>query len=295
MLFPEFSDLIKLRGHSSRCLSNVNANSLYAGDARSQILGQGMEFAKVRPYEFGDDVRSIDWKVTARTNKAHSKIYQAQSDNITTVVVDLNLHMQFGTQKTFRYVVAAQAFALIGFHVLANHNRIAALIVGYGSSPIWLNPTKLESNFIRVLKTISTPKSYDSVERSSLSEAMVRYTSVLRKSNSMYIISDPYSFDEEVLHNISLMSTRCNCHIVDIQDPIDKELPLFDDINLVNKNKMITLRNTSKKEAEQYKKEWEQINNNINASRQRRSINRISLHTDSNNLLTLRKHLSKMV
>jgi uncharacterized protein (DUF58 family) len=295
MLFPKFHDLVNLRGHRYRSISKINASSIYSGDARSHNLGQGMEFAKVRPYEVGDDVRSIDWKVTARTNKAHSKIYHAQSDNVTTIILDLNERMQFGTQNTFRNIVAAQAFAIIGFSTLSAHNRVATLLFGQDEKPKWFPPTKLEAGFLKSLKTLSAPIDYSNHDEYSLSSTLDLHKAVIRKSQSIYIISDPYSYTEEVLNKIGPLSLRSKCTIIDIQDPIDATMPRFDNVNFVHENNTVRINGVSNRYITEYENQWQNLNDSISRFCQRKNIKRISLHTDEKDIQLLRKRLANSI
>ncbi|MBT4963892.1 MAG: DUF58 domain-containing protein [Francisellaceae bacterium] len=294
MLFASFTDLVKFRGHSRRTLKNKNTNNIFYGGAQSHLFGQGMEFAKVRPYEYGDDIRHIDWKVTARTDKPHSKIYQAQSDNIITLVIDLNVQMQFGTQTTFRSIIAAHAFSYLGFSALSNDNRVSALLFGHSNTSTWQGPTKAEGYFLRLLKTIATPIDYNTTDTITLSQSISDNIHLLKSSNIIFFISDTYSFDDAVLKNILLLSQKSCCHIVDIQDPADINLPSLQGINLQQKKGHLHIKSVSKNLNQDYQNEWLKIDSELTQKCRSRNINRLSLTTNKDVILSIKKYLSRI-
>jgi uncharacterized protein (DUF58 family) len=99
-----------------------------AGGNASRALGRGLDFAEVREYNHGDDVRSIDWKVTARSGRPHTKVFNEERDRPFLVVVDLRSSMFFGTRTAFKSVVAAKIAALVAWAAAANRDRVGGLV-----------------------------------------------------------------------------------------------------------------------------------------------------------------------
>ena len=99
-----------------------------SGPRASRLRGRGMEYSESRVYLPGDDVRSIDWRVSARTGRIHTKLFQEERDRFVLFVVDLGEHMRFGTRRAFKSVVAAEAASLLAWAAVANGDRVGGLV-----------------------------------------------------------------------------------------------------------------------------------------------------------------------
>ena len=106
-------DLIALRfpARQLRLARRNRALSVLAGPNKSNFRGRGIDFEEVRSYQPGDDIRSIDWRVTARTGSAHTKLFREERERAVMLAVDVGAHMQFGTRGTFKNIQAARAAA----------------------------------------------------------------------------------------------------------------------------------------------------------------------------------------
>ena len=130
-------------------------SSAVSGEYKSKLYGSGLEFEEVREYVFGDDIRDIDWRVTARTGKTHSKLFKIDSEQIVNIVVDINPTMHFGTQKTFKSIQAAKTAALIGWNSFQNNNKVGGLVFGGAKKEAELfRPTKTKQSLLRLLQTL---------------------------------------------------------------------------------------------------------------------------------------------
>ena len=128
------ADLVGLRGRAAGLsLETHRSNrSGRAGTRLSRFRGRGMEYSESRMYLPGDDIRSIDWRVTARTGRVHTKLFQEERDRPVLFVVDLGEQMRFGTRRAFKSVVAAEAASLIAWAAVANGDRVGGLVFGGG-------------------------------------------------------------------------------------------------------------------------------------------------------------------
>src|SRR5579872_36603 len=128
MLFPTLKELIKLKNVAANTgAMHGNSNTRTQGDYTSIFHGLGVEFETVRPYVIGDDVRYIDWRVTARIGKPQVKTFRAECDRNVLVLVDANAYMRFGTRGTFKSVQAAKAAALLSWKSLQLQDRVGGL------------------------------------------------------------------------------------------------------------------------------------------------------------------------
>jgi uncharacterized protein (DUF58 family) len=149
-------ELIKLRfGNSDvRLMSNKKILSSVTGGYGSRFRGRGLEFQEVRAYQAGDDIRNMDWRVTARTGKPHTKIFEEEREKPVFLVVDNSASMHFGSRVTFKSVVAAKAAAILAWSAAANHDRVGGIVYS-DSSFNELRPQGGSRGVLRLLKQIS--------------------------------------------------------------------------------------------------------------------------------------------
>jgi len=128
---PQLEDLISLRLDAAKLTlkKTRRASSLLAGQHRSRFKGRGMDFNEVRTYQPGDDIRHIDWRVTARTQVPHTKLYTEERERPVYFIVDLGPSMQFGTRKQFKSVLAARAASLLAWSSVAHGDRVGGYII----------------------------------------------------------------------------------------------------------------------------------------------------------------------
>ena len=128
------ADLVGLRARAAglsldACLSSRGGRS---GGRISRFRGRGMEYSESRVYLPGDDIRSIDWRVTARTGRTHTKLFQEERDRPVLLVVDLGDHMRFGTRRAFKSVVAAEVASLLAWAAVDGGDRVGGLVLAGG-------------------------------------------------------------------------------------------------------------------------------------------------------------------
>src|SRR5215831_3936769 len=129
-VYVDLEDLIALeqRGRRVSFLPKQPVRSLLSGRFASRMRGRGLNFEEIRDYRSGDDVRSMDWKVTARLQKPHVRIFNEERDRQTLLVVDQRLSMFFGSRLAMKSVTAAQAAAIGAWRVLGVSDRVGAIV-----------------------------------------------------------------------------------------------------------------------------------------------------------------------
>ena len=135
-----------------------NITSYQAGDIRSAFKGRGMELEEVRSYGYGDDVRDIDWRVTARKGDTYTKVFSEEKDREVYVVLDVSPYMLFGTKKELKSVSAAKLTALLGWQSLANKDRFG-LILFDGYETKMFKPQNNQKNLMAIFNAISETSS----------------------------------------------------------------------------------------------------------------------------------------
>ncbi|MBY0274525.1 DUF58 domain-containing protein, partial [Candidatus Binatia bacterium] len=128
------AELVALRSDAARLDASPRGRvrTLHAGAYASAFRGRGMEFDETRAYQPGDDVRAIDWRVTARTGRVHTKLFHEERERPVLLLVDQRMHMRFGTRDAFKSVVAARAAATVAWAARDQGDRVGGLIVTDG-------------------------------------------------------------------------------------------------------------------------------------------------------------------
>ena len=212
------------------------ANEQLTGTYSSSFKGQGLAFREVRPYQPGDDVRVIDWNVSARMNDAFVKVFVEEREMTVMLVVDLSASQRFGTRRAAKVRVASEVAALLAFSAIRNNDRVG-LIVATNKIERIVAPKKGEKHVMRVVREIlgfdpkwaADVRPYDELGRPRLGaatdlksalEALVR---VSRRRSVTFVVSD--FFDTGYERALALASAKHDVIPVVLSDPRDTELP----------------------------------------------------------------------
>lgn len=227
-LFVTVEELIAERRYAYEWqLNRLNKmTSLHAGDVKSVFKGRGMEFEEIRAYAFGDDVRDIDWRVTARKQLPYTKLYAEEKDREVYVLLDLSPQMLFGTQKELKSVTAAKTAARIGWQCLKNKDRFGCVITD-GEDAQLLKAQNLSSNMMLIFKKISD------VSRQVLQKKVPSEEKYLKKAASLlqqavkhraiiFVISDFSDFSEETRKALALLGKKADVTCVNIFDVLEQ-------------------------------------------------------------------------
>lgn len=204
-----------------------NQTSGQAGDSRSSFKGRGMEFAEVRAYSYGDDVRDIDWRVTARKNQPFTKLYNEEKDREVYLWLDLSKHMRFGTKKELKSVTAAKTAALLGWYALENKDRLGVLIYD-GHKTLVFRPKRAYDNWLSVLKKMESVAE-QGLYQSDESVSMVQSLQVLRQNAAkhaiVFIISSFDAEHAEIMSQIQAISKYNELYAVNVFDALEDMAP----------------------------------------------------------------------
>lgn len=226
MLYPDFNDLVafKDRKLNLRHAAPRSVRSSFVGNTRSPFRGQGLEFDSVREYVPGDDIRNIDWRVTARTGSPHLKIFNEERERHRILCVDMNASMRFGTRKTFKSVQAAKVAAILGWQGLSEHDSVSTFLFGDVPDGIQLfAPKKTRKSFCSMLKMLSEP--FTEEHFVPMGEALKRMTQSVHTGSLIYFISDFLHLDQPFKPDaLSRINKRCEVIFIAVNDPADRAL-----------------------------------------------------------------------
>ena len=224
-LRPALDDLLELR-HQARALpiaSQHLVNSTFAGVYASVFRGQGLDFEEVREYREGDDIRNMDWKVTARTNEPHLKLYREERERSVLLCVDQGPRMQFGTRGEFKAIQAARAAALIGWAANRLNDRVGGIL--YGGQAQQFRPTKDRRALWRLLKAMTDEAPTLPEDTTALSAALRRADRGTPTGSLVFVIGD-FNFEPQVIERpLGQLIQRHTVVLVPIDDPAERTLP----------------------------------------------------------------------
>ncbi|MEQ8346993.1 MAG: DUF58 domain-containing protein [Sneathiellaceae bacterium] len=198
--------------------------SQQAGGYRSPFRGRGMEFAEVRAYVPGDDVRSIDWKVTARRGRTHTKLFHEERDRPVLVFADLRPAMRFGSQLAFKSVAAARLAALAGWVALGQGDRIGGLVVD-GSGHRELPPRRDRRQLLRLLHALAAGTADPGKAGEPLHRALRRLRRVARPGSLVLLLSDFHDLDAAARDELVRLGRHAEGIAFLVHDPLEAAAP----------------------------------------------------------------------
>jgi len=231
-IFVSLKDLLKME-HFARGFSFLarkqKVRSILGGKHASKLRGRGLDFEEVRNYVAGDDIRNIDWKVTARTQKTHSRVYSEEKEKPALIVVDQSKSMFFGSQLRTKSVVAAELAALAAFRVLKEGDRVGGVVFAdHGIDIVY--PKRDRKNILRFLEKI-VERNHE-LEQSSpirleeaLKETMLKIRNIVSHDFLIIIISDFMRYSPEVIKFISHLAQHNDVILAKVFDPMERDIP----------------------------------------------------------------------
>lgn len=190
-----------------------------AGDYHSAFKGRGMEFAEVRPYQPGDDVRSIDWNVTARMDEPFVKQFVEERDLAVFLVVDVSGSLRFGSRAISKRELAAEVAALLAFAAVRNQDRVGAALVT-DHLELFLPPRRRRTHVLRLVREILFR---DAAGGTDLDRGLQAVLSTLKRRSVLFVISDFLA--TSCASSLKAAAARHDLVAVEITDPRDLELP----------------------------------------------------------------------
>lgn len=197
-----------------------------AGAKRSHRRGRGVEFDEVRQYTAGDDVRAIDWRVTARSGTPHTKLFHEERERPVLVALDLRRGMHFGSKNCFKSVLAAYAGSLLLWSALDRGERVGGMIVKQQQITDF-RPARSRHTVLSLIGEMATgdPNHSDGPEL-SLAEQLEQLRRIARPGSSVFLISDFHDgLEEGALESLRKLVRHVQITAVAVHDPLERELP----------------------------------------------------------------------
>jgi len=220
---PTLEELVALRATVQGRRPPRRGRLASSGQAPSPLRGRGMEYAESREYAIGDDVRHIDWRVTARSGKAHTKLYQAERERLTLVVADTAPALYFGTRVRFKSVQAARAGAVACWAAVRDGDRVAALRGSEREPPV--APAGGTRGALRVLDALVRWYRAPPADDAGLDVALEHARRLLKPGSRLLVLADPASVAAVPRERWPALSVHNEVRVLLASDPLERDPP----------------------------------------------------------------------
>ena len=195
-------------------------NQIFSGEYHSVFKGRGMEFSEVREYQYGDDVRTIDWNVSARLNHPFVKVFEEERELTVMLVVDFSRSGQFGTVTALKNDIAAEICAVLAFSAIKNHDKVGLLLFTDRIEK-FVPPKKGRAHILRIIRELISFEPAGS--RTNIRQALEYFNHVSKKRSIAFVISD--FIDTGYDRILRILSRKHDVIAVEVADPREESLP----------------------------------------------------------------------
>ena len=234
------------------------SHQIFAGEYHSAFKGRGMAFSEVREYQYGDDVRNMDWNVTARLRSPYVKVFEEEREMTVVLLVDVSRSRLFGTAGQNRRDVLAEIAAVLSFSAIINNDKVGALFFSEKVEK-FIPPKKGRSHLLHIIREII--EFQPTVDGTDISEALRYLTNAIKKKCTAFLLSDMIDVNSDGSPRyedaLKVAVNRHDLSVIEVYDPRERSIP---DIGLVNIKDSETGRtawvNTSDKKMRLAYEEW---------------------------------------
>lgn len=200
------------------------SRNIFSGQYHSAFKGRGMAFSEVREYMFGDEVRSIDWNVTARYNHPYVKVFEEERELTVILLIDVSGSTFFGTKSNLKSDIITEIAAVISFSAIQNNDKVGVIFFS-DKVEKYIPPKKGSSHILRIIRELITYKYSDS--KTSFSEPLKFMNNVIKKQSTCFLITDGLGeFDD----SLEILSRKHDLSTILVNDIAEREIP---DLGLV--------------------------------------------------------------
>ena len=267
------------------------SNQIFAGEYHSAFKGRGMAFSEVREYQPGDDVRNMDWNVTARTGVPHIKVFEEERELTVMLLIDSSASGMFGTASKTKKDLTAEIAAVLSFSASINNDKVGALFFSTRVEK-FIPPKKGRSHLLRIIREVLEFQPEE--KGTDIGEALRFLTNALKKRCTAFLLSDMLDVDARTQHPnyedaLKVAVNRHDLSVINIYDERDRSLP---DVGLIpvrdNETGRIQYVDTSRKSVrEQYGRWAENAYRETLLTLRRYKVDTVSIRTDQDYVKSL--------
>ncbi|MCX7955326.1 MAG: DUF58 domain-containing protein [Bacteroidales bacterium] len=256
--------------------TKVLSGQIFAGEYLSAFKGKGMAFSEVREYQYGDDIRNIDWNVTARFNHPYVKVFEEERELTVIILLDLSGSSNFGTQLQLKRELIAEVSAVIAFSAMYNNDKIGAIFFTDNVEK-FIPPKKGRKHVLRIISEILnfSPKS----NKTNISNALQYFANAIKKRSIAFVLSD--FFDTGFENSLKICAQKHDIIALKINDYYEKNFAklglayLYDPEN----QKTILVDFSNKKLKDSYEKWFNTLQENIDSLLKKYEVDFVNLYT----------------
>lgn len=229
--------------------SRQNSRSALLGQQKTSQRGRGMEFEEVRQYHAGDDVRTIDWRVTARTQVPHTKLFREERERPVLIVGDLRPNMFFGSQQRFKAVQLNNLAAQLAWAAIHHKDRVGGLVFN-GHNQQDIRPARSKHRVMQLLNTLCEQQaSTGTLTGHTMADILLDSRRVARPGSAVFILSDFHDFGEDAHHQLHCLARHIDVSCIKISDPLEAKLPQLQGLMISDGQQRSMLRQGQELEA----------------------------------------------
>ncbi len=240
-----------------------------SGQQSSRLRGRGVDFDQVRAYQPGDDIRNIDWRVTARTQKVHTKVFNEERERPVFVIGEQSPRLFFGSQRCFKSVLAAETCALIAWTALSHHDRVGGMVYSPGVCHE-VRPRRDRRALLQLLQLLlkanhalqAGQQAEPEDESEALNLALRHSREIIRPGSILYIICDHAAIDGLNQSLLVPLAGHNDLVLLPVFDPLDTSLPLFGPLDFVQGEQRLTIDTLQSGVRQTYAAQFEQQQQN---------------------------------
>jgi len=225
------------------------SDNLFGGEYLSTFKGRGMTFSEVRKYEFGDDIRSIDWNVTARYNEPFIKVFEEERELTLMLLIDVSGSKNFATRNKLKKEIVTEIAATLAFSALKNNDKVGAILFT-DSVELFIPPNKGKRHILRIIRELLEFKPKSS--KTSIDSSLKFLLSVIQKKAIVFVLSD--FIDNEYDKTLKLAAKKYDLTGIRIYDKMETEIPKLGMVPMIDaeSNELVWVDTSSRKIRENY-------------------------------------------
>jgi len=219
------------------------SDHIFGGEYHSTFKGRGMTFSEVRQYQYGDDIRAIDWNVTARYNEPYIKVFEEERELTMMLMVDISGSEFFGTNQQFKRDTATEIAATLAFSAIQNNDKVGLLLFS-DQIELYIPPKKGKRHVLRIIRELIefTPES----RKTSINEALKFLSNVMKKKAIVFLLSD--FMDDDYEQTLKIAGRKHDVTGIKVYDKHDEEIPNLGIVPMLDSETgKVQLINTSSK------------------------------------------------
>ncbi|MGY6649293.1 DUF58 domain-containing protein [Wenyingzhuangia sp. IMCC45574] len=255
------------------------SDHVFSGEYHSSFKGRGMTFSEVKQYQFGDDIRSIDWNVTARYNEPYVKVFEEERELTMMLVVDISGSGNFGTKEQFKRETLTEIAATMAFSAIQNNDKVGLLLFS-DEVELYIPPKKGKSHVLRIIRELIEfePNS----KKTNINGALKYLSNVIRKKAIVFILSD--FMDDGYEQTLKIVANKHDVTGVRVYDQYDESLPKIGLVPMVDaeSGQTVLVNTSSRKVRNKYEQQFAHWKNNFHTAFQKSGAGVLSCRTEEN-------------